>query len=228
MKIPSYIILILLFFCSCNYNKNGEANSQNIIPIDTVKQESTTPLKDKASEDSIIAFNINGFQQLSFKFNVDPTGQLLKNIKVYANNKLFQIIKANKEIEIKRFELIDYNFDGYKDISVLANFGSGGCTYWIWNYSKPDKKFYFNKELSGMFGLEIDTASRFIVNHYREGYAHEFWDTSKYRNNKLIFVKGLEIERYNDLKGDFWEKKTHKKVIKNKLITRIDSAILKK
>lgn len=36
----------------------------------------------------------------------------------------------------EKFGLIDWNFDGYKDITVLDNCGTGGCAYWIWNYSK--------------------------------------------------------------------------------------------
>ena len=36
-----------------------------------------------------------------------------------AHNDLFQEIKANKSIYLKEFRLVDWNFDGYKDISVL-------------------------------------------------------------------------------------------------------------
>ena len=50
-----------------------------------------------------------------------------------------QEIIANKSFEKKEFKLIDCNFDGYKDISVLYNCGSGGCAYWIWNYSAEKK-----------------------------------------------------------------------------------------
>ncbi|MFZ4402136.1 MAG: XAC2610-related protein [Bacteroidales bacterium] len=224
-----FIILLLLYSCK---NSNENNTTQNNTPKDSIKQKSTSPLKEKIIEDSITAFNVNGYWQLSLKFNVDSTGYLLKSIKVYAYNKLFQIIKANKEIENKTFELIDWNFDGNKDISVLWNSGSGGCAYWIWNYSKTDKKFYYNKELSGILGLEIDTVSKYIIEHYRAGYPEEKWDTLKYRNNKLTFIKGLYVERWTDCTKDStcisWIKNTHTKVVNNKIITKIDSFITEK
>lgn len=232
MKLSALIFIFILFFCSCNYDKKVNTITQINIPKDSIKQKSTSPLKEKTIDDSITAFNTNGFKQLSLKFNVDSTGYFLKNIKVYADNKLIQVITIKEYIDYNHFELIDWNFDGYKDITIPSGGGSGGDAYLIWNYSTNDKKFYYNKELSRIFGLEIDTVSKYIIEHYRAGYTEENWDTLKYRNNKLTFVKGLYVQKWTDCTKDStcisWIKNTHTKVIKNKLITKVDSSITEK
>ena len=124
--------------------------------------------------------------------------------------------------------IIDCNFDGFKDISVLCNYGSGGCAYWIWNYSDKTKNFNFNTELSGNLGLEIDTISKFIIFHYRAGWQEEYWDSLNYQNSKLAFVKGVNVERWKDAKNKTWEKKTFRKHINGILKTRVDSAVITK
>ena len=125
------------------------------------------------------------------------------------------------------YKLIDWDFDGYKDITVLSNCGSGGCAYWIWNYSPSKNKFVYNEALSDVLGLEMDSIHKFIIFHSRAGYAQENWDTMKYHNNKLVFVKGLYQERWTDQKGRRWIKKTRSKIINNKEIYKVDSAIVK-
>ena len=138
-----------------------------------------------------------------------------------------QEITANKEISEKKYQLIDWDFDGYKDITVLDNCGSGGCSYWIWNYSPVNGKYYYNKELSEVLGLEIDTTSKFIIFHYRAGYSEESWDSLQYKNNKLTFIKGTYQERWNDSFGNSWIKHLHTKMIENESVTSIDSSIIK-
>jgi hypothetical protein len=125
------------------------------------------------------------------------------------------------------FQLIDWNFDGHKDISVLYNCGSGGCAYWIWNYSSKENRYIYNKELSEVLGLEIDTTDQYIVLHFRAGYSEENWDSLKYKDNKLIFVKGLYRVRWNDSLGNSWVKNTYSKRINKVVITKTDSFIIK-
>ena len=151
----------------------------------------------------------------------------MKTINIYSDGILYQKINANKDIENKKFQLIDWNFDGFKDITVLNNCGSGGCSYWIWNYAPKYDKYIYNKELSEVLGLEIDTLNKFIVFHYRAGFHEEVWDTMQYKNDKLKFVKGLYKEKWNDSLGNFWVKNTYSKMVENTVIRRIDSFISK-
>jgi hypothetical protein len=137
-----------------------------------------------------------------------------------------QEIIANKDIERKEFSLVDWNFDGYMDITALYNCGSGGCSYWIWNYSPEKKQYYFNTELSEVIGLEIDTSNKFIIFHNRGGYQEQTWDSLIYKNNKLTLVKGLHQERWNDKDGNTWMKRTYTRSIDSKTVITMDSLII--
>lgn len=228
MKTFKLYVLIFLTFCSCNSKNEKEKNTLKAKVADSSNNINQTNQSDYYIEgDSITAKAIKGYPQLSYKFNVDSTGYILKSIFVYSKLIKVQEIIANKNIERKNFQLVDCNFDGYKDISVLYNCGSGGCAYWIWNYSPKNRKYYYNKELSEVLGLEIDTKSKLIVFHYREGFAKENWDSLQYKNNKLTFVRGLCQERWNDSSGNSWIKRTHTKIINNKPVQFVDSSIIK-
>ena len=215
----------IILCCACN-SSNWESNNDKQPNIDTnwaLSKENIT-LRN-VSADSIVPTKIDGWNTFSFKFNLDSAGNLLKTIHVYSSIKLVQRIIVNKVIEQHKFELIDWNFDGYKDISLLSGCGSGGCTYWIWNYSPQMNKYIYNKELSEVIGLEIDTFHQYVIFHYRAGFAEEKWDTLKYKDNKLSFVKGLYRERWNDSQGNLWVKHTFSKLTNNVLVIKTDSFI---
>lgn len=223
MKVPLILLLTTLLYCACNLSTNKSIND-NQYNVDTnyaISNANITLLN--VSYDSIVPTKIDGWKAFSFKFNLDSTGNLLKTINVNYNNKLEQKIIANKDIEQHKFELIDWNFDGYKDISVLYGCGSGGCNYWIWNYSPKLNKYIYNKELSEVIGLEIDTLHQYIIFHYRAGFSEENWDTLKYKDNKLSFVKGLYRERWKDSQGNLWVKHTFSKLINNVIEIKTDS-----
>jgi hypothetical protein len=231
-----FVSTLSLIFYSCNYNKNEKSNDQKkesaIIKqnFDNLAGNSNGTIYkfnyDYYAQDSIGAY-YNDIGQLVVKFNVDSLGHHLKSVKIYSGVKLLQVIHTNKEIERNVFRLVDCNFDGFKDISVFSSCGSGGCDYWIWNYSPKDKKFYYNSDLSNKLGLIIDSLSKSIIFHYRGGWDQESWDTLKYRNNQLLFVNGLFVERWIDANGQ-WEQRTHKKIIKGKLIRKVDRAVITK
>ena len=137
----------------------------------------------------IDSITITDNKQSSFKFYTDFSGYNLKTILVHKDSEKVQEITANKSILTKDFQLTDWNFDGFKDISVLYNCGSGGCAYWIWNYSPKTKQYYYNEELSGRLGLEMDAKTQQIIFHYRTGSSEESWEYYNYINDKLTFIK---------------------------------------
>jgi len=229
MNEKTSVILIFLIFCSCNFQNSWKKNILKSQAADTLTNSMDDSRADAyIGDDSIASYKIDGVRQLSFKFNVDTSGYLLKSIIVYSDKIPIQIISANKSIEKKDFQLIDWNFDGYKDITARYNCGSGGCAYWIWNYSKESGEFYYNEELSDNLGLGIDSLSKYIIYHYRAGFSEENWDTLQYQNNKLSFVKGLYIQRWGDTLNRTWAQYTHTKMVTNKLFTTVDSPIVER
>ncbi len=212
MKVTIILFMLVLIVYSCN-SMNGESNIN--------KQQSESEI----IADSIPPTKIDGLSAMSFKFKLDNSGRILKSINIYSDKILIQRICADKEIQKIQFRLIDWNFDGFKDITALANCGSGGCSYWIWNYTPGHKSFVYNKELSDVLGLERDTVNQYIVFHYRSGYSEEKWDSLRYNGEKLFFVKGLYIEKWNDSLGNSWIKKTYSKMTNGILHTKSDSFI---
>jgi hypothetical protein len=200
------------------------------MPKDSVKfvkkQKTEIQLDYKLLNDSIICNPIAGKEQLSYKFNLDSSGYFLKSIIVYSDFKKIQKINVNQMVEGNNFQLLDWNFDGYKDISVLSSSGSGGRVYFVWNYVPNSYRYIYNKTLSGYIGLELDSISKYIIFHYRAGYSEEKWDTFSYVNNKLHFHKGVYQERYSDGKNN-WVKRSRKIILNNKPIETVDSFIVK-
>lgn len=210
--------LFILLVLSCNTKKDKELPTEKI----QVKE-----FKDYiVIGDSIIENKVENMPQLSYSFVSLDSGFILNEIKVFRDSKLVQTITVNEPFDKNQIRLIDWNFDGYKDISVLSNCGSGGCAYIIWEYLPKKEQYLYNKSLSNIMGLEIDTVSKYIVFHNRSGYSEENWDTLKYINNKLEFVKGLYRTRYSNEKGETWLHNYYSKKVGNKIITKEDSSLI--
>ena len=214
MKNKLFLFLLFIFFVSCIQEKQKPVVTKSI----------TSAVKKNKIEinDSISGYINPKLGLYSFKFDLDTAHLRLNKIKIYCDGKLVQTINANKEVLDNELKLSDWNFDGYKDITVLYNCGSGGCSYWIWNYTPKLKKFVYNSILSEVSGLEMDSVLKYIVFHYRAGYQEESWDTMKYVNNKLVFVKGLFRER-----GPDWTFFTRSKLVNNRIVSTHDSCLTK-
>jgi hypothetical protein len=216
MKFSKLSILYIFFFFSCDLKMEKMEKSLTSFELDYI-----------ILGDSIVTKKNDSYPQLSYKFNIDTIDNNLKSIFCYSDLKKVQVILVNKFIDKFKFQFIDWNFDGYNDLTVLSNCGSGGCAYLIWNYSIKNRKYYFNEELSEVLGLEIDTVSKYIVFHNRAGYNLENWDSFKYVNNKLTLVKRFCEEKRTDSVGHSWVKITRKEIINNKSIISSDSFIVK-
>ena len=179
------------------------------------------PLKEKFIFDSIT----NNKSKYKFCYVEKTNGSLrLYSIEIFTDNKLIQKIKIAKKSEdfeiydeIHKEALLDYNFDGIKDISINTNCGATGhCSYLVWLYSKKDNQYHFAKELSGM-GLELDEIGKNIIYHYREGWQAEYWDTYKYINGKFTWIKGVYQENTNTYSETTYQYLKNGKVVTKKV-----------
>jgi hypothetical protein len=182
---------IITFLYSC-FSNNEKATARKQNGIENIRSSKTALL------DTLYSENIG---DKTLKFYIDTSKNLLKTIGIYKQNVLIQKIQVNMLFDVFEYKAVDVDFDGFKDIMVRNNCGSGGCAYWIWNYSKTSNRFYFNTDLSDVLGLEIDSISKVNIIHYRFGWPHESWDTFKYIKHKPIFVGGKKIERWSDSTG---------------------------
>ena len=212
-------LLLIMLVVGCN---NQEKNTQKT----TIKNKRKYATKNRVIQytSSKIKYDKLTF---SFKFYYDKTGCLLNKIEVCTNENIYQTIPIHIAIEDRKIYFKDWNFDGYKDISIIINQGSGGTNYCIWNYNPKVKKFIFNKDLSDVLGLEMDSISKYIIFHYRAGWQEELWDTLIYKKSKLVFIKGMRQQQWNDEKGNQWRKRTFNRIINHRFVTKVDSCIIK-
>jgi hypothetical protein len=211
---------------ACHSNSNNPKCSPLTALKEAIDDSSKALIGDYTIYNDSIYFNQKNDTNFSYKFIAD-TSQLfmLSSILVYRGNDLFQEIKANKSIYLKEFRLIDWNFDGYRDISVLRECVTSGKSYWIWLYNSKKSNYIYSQELSRIWGLDQDTISNFIIQHIRAGFIEEKWDTLKFVNEKLVFVKGLYQQRYSDSKGNQWKKQIRHFNKNNKWVEVVDSTI---
>lgn len=226
MKITIVLTLLSLCIYSCNNKTPDKDITQQTSKDSLLKKSIYEQDINEHLKNSRVYYNKGDTNKISLEFNIDTTGYILNSIIVYKSDRKYQVIKANKIIQAPDFRLIDWNFDGYKDITVLSNCGSGGCAYWIWNYSDKTKKYYYNKELSEILGLEIDSLAESIVVHYRGGFSIELWDTLKYIDKKLTLINGLTVERGVADSDNIYLKRTHRRLVDNVLVTKVDSPVI--
>jgi len=83
------------------------------------------------------------------------------------------------------YELIevttDYNFDGYMDISILANVGTHNSESNIFIYNPQTKEYYHHKELSEGSDIEVDAENQAIRKHGMRGNAGLTYSVKDYK-----------------------------------------------
>jgi len=212
-----FVVLVLILSVSCAQDKPKPMVVKKVTPLIEVK-------KKEEINDSISGYINPKLGLYSFKFITDTADLQLNRINIYYESKLVQTILTNKEsYGDNKYGFIDWNIDGYKDISVLWNRGAtGNSAYWIWSYSPKKKKFIYNKRLSGD-GLLIDSTSKYVIFHWRQGCEYEYWDSCQYINHKLRTVRYFEQNVWNDQNGRTWKKHIRQKRINGVLKETVDS-----
>jgi hypothetical protein len=89
------------------------------------------------------------------------------------------------------FRAEDMNFDGYKDVYLLTNWGATGnqlgC---IWLYDPASGQFEYSKEFSDLGTLAIDPATKTITTHGNGGIAGRVFRAGKYivQDNRPVLI----------------------------------------
>ena len=225
----SHLVILLLFalFISCDSQKENTKTLNSSDKAAVVDESIRSKIIDKGSEYVISNAHIGGGNIFSFKFNTDSVDFYLRSIDVFSNQAVFQNISVEQE-SYRSYDLTDWNFDGYKDISVCQGCGSAGCQYLIWNYSPSQNRFNFNEMLSGKLGLQLDSVNQYILFNTRSGYSYENLNTYEYEGDSISLLKNIIVERHIDSLNQLWEKNTVTELINNKLVYDLDSFIIDK
>jgi hypothetical protein len=89
------------------------------------------------------------------------------------------------------FRAEDMNFDGYKDVYVLTNWGATGNQLgYIWLYDPASGHFEYSKEFSELGTLAIDHATKTITTHGNGGMAGRVFRAAKYivQDNRPVLI----------------------------------------
>jgi hypothetical protein len=89
------------------------------------------------------------------------------------------------------FRADDFNFDGYKDVYLLTNYGVTGNRYGcIWLYNPATKNFEYNKEFSALSRIWLDPTTKTIFTFSTGGAAGRVHTAEKYavKNNRLVLI----------------------------------------
>ena len=142
---------------------------------------------------------------MSLVFNVNKDTSVLNSIWVYDKGKIYQKIKVHQQLYNHSLflMLIDWDFDGHKDITMLDGLQAQMSDYFIWSYDTLTKKFKYNEELSEMGGIGLDLVHKsFITYNHLGGYDYGY-DTMKWINGKLFSNNGFQSEYLNyEFKGE--------------------------
>lgn len=85
---------------------------------------------------------------------------------------IFQILKNFKTYHPfgeGAFIAKDLNFDGYLDLMLEYDYGSGGSWSYVWLFSPKTKKFFYHDELSKLSELTPDSSTRTLTTMEQSG-----------------------------------------------------------
>ncbi|MBP9760460.1 MAG: hypothetical protein KBD24_03815 [Candidatus Pacebacteria bacterium] len=82
----------------------------------------------------------------------------------------------------------DVNFDGYQDLLLFSDQGSGGVSYHVWVYVPSENRFAYSDEVSGIGNMMVDTDKQRIRGSWSSGLCHHTDEEYEYINGKLTLV----------------------------------------
>lgn len=82
----------------------------------------------------------------------------------------------------------DVNFDGYQDVLLFSDQGSGGVSYHVWVYMPFENRFAYSDEVSGIGNMIVDTDSQRIRGSWSSGPCHHTDGEYAYIDGNLTLV----------------------------------------
>lgn len=84
-------------------------------------------------------------------------------------------------------ELVDFNFDGYPDLSVFNMAGNVQVMYDVYLFDPSQQKFVLNRKLSEMPCVEADPAKKLVLSNCNHSSACENWsETYRWSEDQLV------------------------------------------
>jgi hypothetical protein len=146
-------------------------------------------------------------------------------VKDRKKNRVIQLIEP-QGIETRSppkdsIRMVDANFDGYPDISVLANDGGAGPnnSYNFYLYNPETRKFEFDEDLSELTQTEIDPVRKEIRSAWRNGAAEHGYESYRFSGGKLELVERIiETYHYDDETGKTFLKTSIRRLLNGRYV----------
>lgn len=120
-----------------------------------------------------------------------------KSLRVYKDNVFVQELTYPNEKDVK-FNLafatqhllfLDMNFDGKEDICLAVSSENDEFNYYCWLYDTAKDEFVFNKALSGLKSISVDTENKQIVSKEKNKKGETVYSIYDWKNDKLVKVE---------------------------------------
>lgn len=180
--LSSILLITLLLNCS---NKNKDQKFKTDSHNNLVKMETSSPnfrYNIFSNEDSLHIY----YDSILV---IDANGYNIQSISLNDQNE-WGHLETNKQEEFPIY-LEDYNFDGFKDLSVtrqispMANIFSS-----FWLFDSKQNKFIYNELLSALNSPSFDSLKKEITCSYKTGLNEPvIEEIYKWVNNKLVRLK---------------------------------------
>jgi len=189
----TFLLALFLISCSLNPNKNTEItslNEVNDVLWSRICQNPDSVYLHLSGIEILITGELNDkyFSPLKISGNTDAFS--------FSVDKLSGFWQKDAYYYFLFYE--DVDFDGFKDIGLLNNYGATG-NYWynIWIFNEKENKFLLDDYHTGMPSPIFDTLNKEIQVYYRMGACDE---TIAFIKNKIA-VKRIYTENQNTKDG---------------------------
>lgn len=196
-------ICCLSLLCSCNHPKIEKKK----IAIAAPKKEYPTSYK----------FSYSPTDSIGITLKLDTVKSDIKVIGLQlSNNQQFSILEEDQMfLDDFRLEMVDLNFDGYKEIRALKSEGATGNNWFeTWVYNAPKKKWIRNSFLSNACSVSVDAKNKRIITQYNGGAAAQGLGEYTVSDTTFRIFKSWWVERYRDSLKVFIDSFKNRRLVK--------------
>src|SRR6185436_7486659 len=176
MNKPTLCSLVFLMACGPAAKDEGSANDSTAV---TAESSPADELHDADYGIYHYTFAVNKYMpRFSMKFHPPD-----KKIYLYSNpdeeEPAVQELPLSEDIDYgegyyaenteANFNLIDYNFDGYRDVAVVSSAGASNIWHNIYLFNPATGMFVIQDELSKLTSVEVDSVGKLLRYHDNGG-----------------------------------------------------------
>lgn len=215
----SVAVFVFLFVFSCQKNEKPKLDpptmvqdSPVIVKDKIVKLSDQEILKIQEQEEKersqivrkyTVSKKGNGFEYIVF-CEEQKSGMInFPKVEILKSGKLFQkLTDIDSTLVLHDYEVSfscdeDWNFDGYKDFTLIKWVGMVDQSYHLWLFDEKSGKYIFSPSFSKIINPVLDKKSREITSSYHAGPTTYYYSTYQFKKGKFVRTH-FEVEGEED------------------------------